>query len=376
MAPQSTPVSVVSESVGAASRRWGGLIAALAVVSALHYTTDPHHAWLHNIYQRLYYAPIVLGAYWFGTRGGIIIAVAAALAYYPHIFHTWGHNVPYAASQYVELTIFPCAGLLVGMLADRQRRLTLRFRDAATSLERANTSLRESQAQLRRADRLSALGEIAAGLAHEIRNPLAAIKGALDIVGARVNDGTTESEFTGIAATELARLDRLVGEFLAYARPREPELRLAPLEPVIDQAISLLRTEADRVGVVLNRRPAGSESCVAMDPEQVLQAVFNIILNAIQAAPRGTAVEVATVAMPRGTQLIVHDHGVGIAEVDRDRIFEPFFTTKARGTGLGLAVSHRIMLAHGGGITVESGPDGTVVTLTFPVREHSCEEKA
>jgi signal transduction histidine kinase len=338
------------------------------VVSVLHYTTPADRAWLHNIYQRLYYAPIVLGAYWFGVRGGLLTAVAAAFAYAPHIRHTWSNNEPYAASQYVELVIFPSAGLLVGLLADTQRTLTRKYQQAAASLETANRELRESDEQLRRADRLSALGEIAAGLAHEIRNPLAGITGALEIVQSRVAAGTPEAEFSGIAAKEVARLDGLVGEFLAYARPRQPELRPASLATVIEHVVLLLTPEAERAGLRIEREDTGDLPPVRMDAEQIQQVVFNLVLNGLQAGPRGSRVLVRTFLDGTSAVVDVADAGPGVATDSRTRFFEPFVTTKAQGTGLGLAVSHRIVLAHGGRLEYRDAPGGgALFRIILPV---------
>lgn len=339
---------------GTVLRRWILLLVGLIVVSLLHYTTSPDRAWLHNIYQRLYYAPIVVGAYWFGVRGGLVTALAAAVAYWPHIHYTWGANEPYAASQYAELVIFHAAGLLVGVLSDVQRRLTRESQQAAASLEAANRDLRESQEQVRRADRLSALGQVAAGLAHEIRNPLAGMKGALEIVASRVSAGTPEAEFTGVAATELARLDGLVGEFLAYARPREPELRVASLHDAIDHVTLLLRPQAERARVALNREEQARLPDVCMDPEQIRQVLFNVALNAIQASPAGSTVVIRTRQTPGWAVVEVVDQGPGVPPEQRERVFDPFFTTKAHGTGLGLAVSSRIIANHNGRISVGS----------------------
>ncbi len=347
-----------AEDLGTALWRWVGLLAALAVVSVLHYTTPAERAWLHNIYQRLYYAPIVLGAYWFGVRGGLVTAFAAAVAYAPHIRHTWSHNEPYAASQYVELVIFPSAGLLVGLLADWQRTLTRKYREAAASLEAANCELRASHEQLRRADRLSALGEIAAGLAHEIRNPLAGVKGALEIVQSRVTAGTPEAEFSGIAAREVGRLDGLVAEFLAYARPRQPELQTADLSVVIDHVIRLLTPEAERAGIRLERRADDDLPFARMDPEQIQQVFFNLVLNGLQAGPPGSAVTIWLRRDGPAAIIDVVDRGPGVPREGRDRLFEPFVTTKAQGTGLGLAVSHRIVAAHGGRVEYADEPGG------------------
>ncbi|MEW5982557.1 MAG: ATP-binding protein [Acidobacteriota bacterium] len=353
---------------GVVFRRWIALLSGLLAVSILHYTTNPAEAWLHNIYQRLYYAPIVLGAYWFGVRGGLLTALAAALAYWPHIHYTWGANAPYAASQYAELVIFQAAGLLVGFLADAQRRLTWQYQAAAASLEVANRDLRESQAHLMRADRLSALGEVAAGLAHEVRNPLASVEGALEIVASRVAADTPEAEFTSIARRELRRLETLLSEFLSYARPRGPELRRASLHDVIEHVVLLIKPEAERASVAVVREEAVRLPDVHMDPEQIRQVLFNIVLNGIQASPERTTLTIRTGLAAQWAVVEVQDSGPGIPAGQRERLFDPFFTTKSHGTGLGLAVSQRIVTAHGGRIDIDDGqPPGAVVRLVLPL---------
>lgn len=352
---------------GVVLRRWIYLLLGLLVVSALHYATSPEQAWLHNIYQRLYYAPIVLGGYWFGVRGGLVTALAAALAYVPHIRHTWGDNVPYAASQYAELVIFQCAGLMIGFLADAQRKLTRQYQQAAASLSQANRDLTESHEQLRRADRLSALGEIAAGLAHEVRNPLAGMKGALEIVASKVKPGTPEAEFTTIAVTEVGRLDSLVGEFLSYARPHEPEFRVASLHDVIDHVALLLRPEAERADVKVARDEREHLPDVRMDPEQIRQVIFNVVLNGLQASPPGGELQVRTRREHGWAWVDVIDPGPGISDEHRARLFDPFFTTKTHGTGLGLAISQRIVTAHDGRLEIAAAPDGgTIVRIGLP----------
>jgi two-component system, NtrC family, sensor histidine kinase HydH len=357
-----------SDELGRVLMRWVVLLFALGVVSVLHYVTSADQAWLHVAYQRLYYAPIVVGAYWFGVRGGLITAFAAAVAYVPHIQHTWSSNVPYAASQYAELVLFHLAGLLVGFLADVQRRLTKQYQRAAASLEVANRELRDSHEQLMRADRLSALGEMAAGLAHEVRNPLAGMKGALEIVASRVMAGTPEAEFMGIATTELGRLDSLVGEFLLYARPREPEFRLASLHDVIDHVVFLLTPEAERALVTVVRDESERLPDVRMDPEQIQQVLFNVALNGVQASPTSSDLRIRTTRGGDWAIVEVADQGAGIPPEHRHRLFDPFFTTKTHGTGLGLAVSQRIIAAHGGRVDIV-GTDrgGTVVRIALPV---------
>src|SRR5512133_2290292 len=198
--------------------RWLLLLGGVAAISGLHYATPPAHAVLHGIYQRAYYVPVILAACWFGLRGGVAAALLSVIAYVPHIHSAWSHNQPYTVSQYAELVVFITPGVSVGLIASHERRLTNQHRETAESLERANRELRDSTEQLRRAERLSLLGEIAAGLAHEIRNPLAGMKGALEIVMSRAASGTPEAEFSAIATKELQRLETLVQEFLDYAR--------------------------------------------------------------------------------------------------------------------------------------------------------------
>jgi signal transduction histidine kinase len=347
--------------------RWVALLAAVAAISTLHYVTPPASPALHALYQRLYYIPVILAAYWFGVRGGLLVAVLCSLAYAPHIHVAWSQNAPYTMSQYAELVVFLSLAVAVGLIATRERRLTNRYREAAESLERANRDLRASGEQLRRAERLSALGEIAAGLAHEIRNPLAGMKGALEIVAGRVRAGTPEAEFSGIAAREAQRLEGLVQEFLDYARPRPPRLRAGELPQVLRRVAGLLGPEAERAGVVLEVDAGTAPAGPRIDPEQFQQVLVNVVLNAIQASPRDGRVFVRCRGEAGGAVVEVTDQGPGIRPEARARIFEPFFTTKERGSGLGLAISQRIVAAHGGDIRIEPETGGgTRVEIILP----------
>jgi two-component system, NtrC family, sensor histidine kinase HydH len=349
-------------------RRIAVLVVAIGIISILHYATDPSEAMLHVLYQRLYYVPIIFGAYWFGIRGGLLTAFVTSLAYVPHIHIAWAENVPYTTSQYAEIVVFHGAGFLVGLLVELQRRVTAQYQAAAASLERMNLELRASQEHLRRAERLSALGEVAAGLAHEIRNPLAGVKGALEIIASRAAQATPEAEFSEIGWRELTRLDRLVEEFLSFARPRHPELCRTSLHEVIGRVGVLLKAEGERAGVTIRveHNPALPE--LLIDAEQISQVVFNVVLNGIQATPPGGCVMVGLDRQGDHASIEILDEGHGIAREHLERIFDPFFTTKERGTGLGLAISQRIISAHGGTIEAENlERQGTVVRIRLPI---------
>ena len=346
-----------------------GLIAAIVGISSLHYVTAPSRVVLHELYNYLCYVPIILAAYWYGIWGGLAGAALTSALFIPHIRGAWATNAAYSASQYAQVFVFHLLGLTVGWLAGTQRRLTTRYRDAVTSLEHANLELKESQDHLRRADRLSALGEIAAGLAHEIQNPLAGIKGALEIVASRARPDTPEAEFADIGGKELARLETLVREFLAYARPRDPTLRATDVPDLVERVTALLRPEADKRGVRLVPEYPGTSADLSLnlDHDQMTQVILNVVLNAIQASPSDGVVRIHMSMEPGWGTIEVIDQGPGIAPEHVSRIFDPFFTTKSRGTGLGLATSQRIVAAHRGTITALPGsPAGTIFRIRLP----------
>lgn len=333
-------------------------------ISAMHYTTSSSQLVWHEIYQRLYYAPVIVGAYWYGVAGGLVTAVAASLVYLPHIHWTWSHDLGYAVNQYAEIVVFNLIGVSVGLLSSAQRRMTAKYRQMAASLERSHGDLVASQEHLRRAERLSVLGQVAAGLAHEIRNPLAGLKGALEIIASRVPPNSPEGEFAAIAARDAARLDGLVTDFLTYARPRDPELQDVDLRAVLQHVVTVLTPQADRAGVRLEVEPASSHVPVRVDREQMTQVFLNVVLNAVQASPAGGTVRIRQDASADAVTVHVTDEGPGIPREHRGQIFEPFFTTRQQGTGLGLALSQRIVLAHGGTIEVASSSSaGTTVRV-------------
>lgn len=352
-----------------ASRAVAVAVAAI-VVASLHHVTSPSRIVLHELFNYLLYVPIIFAAYWYGIAGGLGIAVLSSAIFIPHIRIAWASNPAYAASQYAQVAVFHLLGITVGWLTASQRRLTQRYRGAAESLERANRELQQSQDDLRRAERLSAVGEIAAGLAHEIKSPLAGIKGALEIIEARATDGSPEAEFARIGAKELARLDALVRDFLLYARPRDPEVRPVKVAELLDQAVAVLRTEIDRKQLTLTVEHSAMtrETAVRVDPEQLTEVILNVLVNAIQASPTRGSIHARDNISDGSVSIDIADQGPGIAPEHLPRIFDPFFTTKTRGTGLGLAISHRIVAAHHGTISTHpASPTGTIFRIRLPL---------
>jgi signal transduction histidine kinase len=334
------------------------LLIALIAISVLHYETVTGSALLHEISQRLYYLPIIYAAYRYGLRGGLTASLVSAALYFPHIVQHLSSRGS-AINLYAETILFLVIGAVTGLLAGQERRERERYENAAAELQRAYDELRATVEQLLIADRHSSLGRMSAAIVHEIRNPLGAIKGAAEALESSVPRG--REEFLGIIKLESDRLNELVTDFLRFARPRAPEMLPTPAHEVIDSVAKLTRNQAERSRVRIEIFAADDLPPVMMDAEQMKQVLLNLILNAIDAMPRGGCLTVDVSRSGDGLVIIVKDTGEGIDPAVRATLFSPFVTTKARGSGLGLAIAHRLVSQHGGRITADDAAGGGAV---------------
>jgi two-component system sensor histidine kinase PilS (NtrC family) len=228
------------------------------------------------------------------------------------------------------------------------------------------TALRRAEDELRRADRLAALGTLAAQLAHEIRNPLAAMRGSAQMLAQDGAEDPGVSRLTTILLRESDRLSRLVEEFLRFARPPKPVSRAVELELLVRETMEMLQTDPLTQGVELelDLRPV----VATLDPDQLRQVLLNLARNAFEAAGPGGRVRVSLKGEEGMARLCVWDSAGAIPESHLGRIFEPFFTTRSGGTGLGLATAYSIVRAHEGRLQVTSSPQaGTEFTVELPL---------
>ena len=223
-------------------------------------------------------------------------------------------------------------------------------------------------AQVQHQDRLKAVATLAAGMAHEIKNPLTAIKIFAEHLPTKYNDPDFRDKFKGVMVKEVDRVNNIVQQLLDFSKPKDPELKHASVQEILEETLNLLNSSflSHRIEVV---RDYKADPKLLVDRNQLKQAFLNLLLNALQAMPNGGTLTVAT-SLNRKDEFTVSiaDTGVGIPEDQLAHIFDPFFTTKHRGSGLGLTICRGIMDAHRGTIRAECSPDhpGTTIVLEFP----------
>ena len=345
-------------------------------ISLLHYLTPLHLPYLHDIFQRLYYLPIILAALWYGFRGGLLSAIVVSVAYAPHLLFQWGGHLTMEMEKYLEIILYNTVGGLTGLLSQREREKTVELQKTARGLEESYHKLQNQseriiviEEQLRRAEKLSTLGEMAAVLAHEIRNPLGSIRGTAEILKDDYKPGDPKHEFIEIQIKETERLNRVVEDFLHMARPQPADLQPCQVQDELDTIVTLVSNDARDRKIKLELQPTPFPVIVRADGEKLRQAFLNIIINSLQATPPGGSVTIFTAVVQEDLcEIRFRDTGPGIDAAAMERIFEPFFTTKQNGTGLGLAITRKIIESHGGTLMVESEQGkGTTVTVRLPV---------
>jgi signal transduction histidine kinase len=338
----------------------GWLILALTALTAA--TVSFHYGFLmpkdahvlHSIHGRLCYIPIILGAVWFGVRGGLAVAFAITVLTIPYALRiTDEHSL---VGEYTEMVFYLAIGLMTGVLIERE----WRERERRVALQR----------ELARSERLSSLGQMAAGLAHEIRNPLGSIQGAAELLGDDAPEGSKKRELFDVLRKETKRLGVVVDDFLGFARPRPLSLAPCDISALVERAVGQMQIDASLRHIHIEARLAGLPPC--RRTRSGCTGVPNVLLNAIAASRDHGRIEVLADRAQRDgepvVEITVRDHGVGIPAEALPRVFDPFFTTREAGTGLGLSISHTIVRDHGGWIDIHSEPGhGCTVRIMLPL---------
>jgi signal transduction histidine kinase len=243
-------------------------------------------------------------------------------------------------------------------------------------IRKTTSDLRKTEAQLIRSEKLAALGQLAAGIAHEIRNPLTSINILIHSLTENLPAEDSRGEDLKVIGEEVDRMNEIVDQFLRFAKPAPPHFEKGKVLPICADVLQLLKPQMEKQGISVEQKFQSLPSLL-MDREQLKQVILNLLLNAIQAMPTGGRLILNGQMSGDGQwiQLSVQDSGIGIPSEDFNKLFDPFFSTKEGGIGLGLSIVHRIIDQHHGRIEVESSPGkGTVFTIWLPI--HREEEDA
>jgi two-component system, NtrC family, sensor histidine kinase HydH len=354
------------------SRR--GQITSIVLKLVLSYLLIGYSHGPDSYYYPIFLIPVVSAATILELPGVILVTAIACAAYFSFLLFVERTLLPPDHIKIMSLraSFYAIVAFLVYEQAKAKRDEVKRSQNAAERLAESNRNLRRAQASLRRSERLAALGQLTAGLAHELRNPLGTIKASAEML---TKDSTkcrpeVMSEMTGYIVSEVDRVNGLIASFLDFARPLHIRPIVSDLRAVIDDVV---REQSDlarnRDVTVLVRMIEGPLS-FAFDPDLLKSAISNLVQNAIEASAPGESVEIRAGNRDENVMIFVSDRGEGIQPQHLENIFNPFFTTKPHGTGLGLAIVSKIVDEHQGRINVfsEAGA-GTTFEITLPKGE-------
>ncbi len=325
---------------------------------------------INSSYYPIYYLPVITAALEFGPVATLLWTALASAAYCSLLipalseFRLTSDAITLLAVRVIFLFL---AGALVNRFAVENRRQVQKYQALSATLEETNRQLQRAEAEARRAERLAALGQLSAGLAHEIRNPLGVIKGSAEILAQKLHSAQPlTAELAGYISSEVNRLNGLVARFLDFARPQRVDLRPVQIPQIVDRALEAVEHQLPSARVKVERNYAGNTPELQADPQLCEQIFVNLILNAFQAMaelPPGREAVLRLSVAPQslngasGVSVLVEDTGPGVPAEFREQIFNPFFTSKKDGVGLGLAIVAKIVDDHRGSIRLESGSD-------------------
>jgi two-component system, NtrC family, sensor histidine kinase HydH len=349
-----------------APRRGPAYSVAIKIVLATLLLEHTGEMGINSSYYPILYLPVVSAALYFGTVGALTWTTVASLSYLSLLFpalQEYELTRDGAAVLTTRILFFFIAAILVNRFAIENRQQVQRLQDLSATLEETNRQLRRVEAEARRAERLAALGQLSAGLAHEIRNPLGVIKGSAEMLSQKVKGSQPlVTELAGYISSEVNRLNSLVARFLDFARPSHLELRLERIPEIVDSALHAAQAQFPRARVKVERQYATDLPEIPADRQLCEQVFVNLITNAYQAMDgQGGTLRVAIAQENSGGQpgvcVTLEDTGPGVPPELREQIFNPFFTSKKDGVGLGLSIVAKIVDDHRGTIRFDHGTE-------------------
>lgn len=328
---------------------------------------------LESYYTSIFLIPVVSAATILELPGVILVTAIACIAYFSFLlfFPYDRYDLPPGQISLMSLhaAFYAIVAFLVHDQAKAKRDEMERTKEAALQLAESNRSLRKAEASLRRSERLAALGQLTAGLAHELRNPLGTIKASAEMLTKESIKQRPEvmAEMAGYIGSEVDRINGLISNFLDFARPLQIHPVQADLKTLFDEVVKQQSELAKSRGVSVVVRGLEHSLSFTFDPDLLKLAIANLVQNAIQASAAAQEVELRAAEREEDVVILVSDQGQGIQPEHLENIFNPFFTTKPDGVGLGLAIVSKIVDEHQGHVTVFSEPGrGTRFEIALP----------
>jgi two-component system, NtrC family, sensor histidine kinase HydH len=354
-----------------------GKVLSILLKLALGYLLTGYTGGVNSSFYLVLLLPVVSAATSFGVVGTVLFTMVACASYLSFLLLIdWDRYVLGPTERHelaLRVLLLAVIGYLTNTLAEANREQSRKYRTVAEQLAQANVNLQAAEAAMRRSERLAALGQLSAGLAHELRNPIGTIRASAEMLAKNLPAGNEVArEMAGFISSEVDRTNSLVTRFLEFARPMNARLAAADLSEVIDRAVSHLERNSPRYDVSVYTNYSPDIAPFEFDAELIERAIFNLILNAAQSTPAGGAITIKTRLIGPTVEVAVIDRGAGIDPKHLENIFNPFFTTKPEGVGLGLAIVQKIVDGHGGRMAVESEPGkGSVFRVFLPVRREA-----
>ena len=355
------------------------LLASVVVIGVLHTITPGHMIFYHDTYRRLSYFPIAIGAILYGVWGGVCLAVLSCLAFVPHLFMFWASGPQAYYSELSEILFYLAAGVVIGLISSRENKLREKYKTLSEKLAGSYKRLHEQASQLVEAEKqlgqsqkLSLLGHVSASLAHEIKNPLASIKGAAEILADEVPEGHPKYEFIEIMRSEISRLNHSVEDVLKYCRGQQNQDkgRQESIEKIINRVVLLLEAGLKEKSIKVSIQSEPVNNGFMTDETAMIQVLMNIIINAIDAVKKNGRIIIESGRHEQGYFIRISDDGPGIDEDLIKEVFQSFVTFKEDGTGLGLSISKKIVESLGGKIVIgESTLGGAAFTIYLPEKQ-------
>src|ERR1700722_18676756 len=373
--------------LGRSPRRGPAYILLLQIALATLLLDHTGEVGINSSYYPIFYLPIVTAAEYFGPWLTLLWTALASAAYCSYLYPAL-QEYEIGEEGYSQLAIrilfFFLAAMVVNRFVMENRRQIKRYQELAETLAETNRKLQQAQEEARRSERLAALGQMSAGLAHEIRNPLGVIKGSAEMLQQKLGESNPlAGELAGYISTETNRLSALVTRFLDFARPLHAELTPQDITSVLDRAVHDVAVTHKEKGasVRVERQYQQNLPLVPLDESLSEQAFVNLIQNAYDAMGGGGGTLRVLAARAKSANnarvdLRIEDTGPGIPDELREQIFNPFVTTKKTGVGLGLSIVSRIIDGHHGSIRLKSGLKGAGFVMFFPLNAEVAGNKA